>query len=388
MLLAALLAAPLAHAEAYALADAGITLDLPASWEMTRWSDWDFKGRTGDGGVAIEVWYTMFQAPVDKTFAEQWAGLYAEKLDDMRAVGVRREAMSIAEVHGRTTARTTMRFALEKGGPKGAMFVAAFPVDGKVMHIATFAVGPNVAKAEEAHKTLLVKLSVQKPPADLAALGGTVTTELGFTAILPDGWRRPLPSEEEEANKALTDVGLGPKDPSACLHAIHPRPTGVADLMLFCAEDWKTGILDELSFADRERLVRERFFGKAAEKIPVATKLERSDRLGFLLAPQINGHELRVAAMPYDRGTVVAWAVGEPGSGEVLTSAVRATAMSLSFSGPNGGASVHEAGEWIVHVLTYDPFHPAVLGAGALFCAVLGGFGWLVFRTPKAADAA
>ncbi len=388
MLLAALFAAPLAHAEAYALADAGITLDLPGGWEMTRWSDWDFKGRTGDGGVAIEVWSTAFQVPIEKEAAERWAGVYGEKLQEMRALGVIRESVAIEEVAGRPTARTTMRFSLDKGGPKGAMFVAAFPVDGKVMHVATLAVGPNVARAATALDTLLTRLSVQKPAAELLALGGTVETDLGFSATLPDGWRKPLPSEEPGAAEALADVGIGPKDPSACLRAIHPRPSGEADVVLFCSEPWKMGIVDDASFVDQELLLKQRFFGKAAEKVPAATRIERKDRLGFLLAPEINGHDLRIAAVPYDRGTVVAWAVGEPGTGEGLTSALRATTMSLSFSGPDGGASVHEAGEWIVHTLTYDPFHPAVLGAGLVFAAVLGGFGWLMFRKPKQADAA
>ncbi|MFN9737155.1 MAG: hypothetical protein ACK59R_01215, partial [Pseudomonadota bacterium] len=167
MLIAALLAAPLAHAEAYALAEAGITLDLPAGWQMTRWSDWDFKGKTGDGTVAIEAWYTSFQVPIDKEAAERWAGVYADKLDEMRAHGVTRADVDVGEMAGRPTARTTMRFALEKGGPKGAMFVAAFPVEGKVMHVATLAVGGNVAKAESALATLLQRLTVQKPAANL-----------------------------------------------------------------------------------------------------------------------------------------------------------------------------------------------------------------------------
>jgi hypothetical protein len=56
--------------------------------------------------------------------------------------------------------------------------------------------------------------------------------------------------------------------------------------------------------------------------------------------------------------------------------------MSLDFDGPEGGASVHEAGEWVVHTLTYQPWHPAVLASVALFLAVLGGFGYIVFRKP------
>ena len=383
MLLATLFAVPLSLAESYALTDAGVTLDLPGGWEMTRWSDWDFKGRTGDGGVAIEAWYTAFQVPIEKDAAEKWAGLYAEKLDEMRASNVTRADLKLDDVAGRRTARTKMTFSMEKGGPKGAMFAAAFPVEGKVMHVATFAVGPNVPKAQAALDTLLVRLSVQKPAAELLALGGKSPTELGFTATLPDGWRRPLPNEEEAALASLTAIGIGPKDPSACLRAIHPGPGGEADLMVFCSESWKMGIVDDTSFADQEVLLKQRFFGQLADKLPAADRIERADRLGFLLSPTINDHDLRIAAVPYDRGTVVAWAVGVPGHGDALGSALRATAAGLEFSGPEGGASVHETGEWIVHVLTYDPTHPAVLASGLFVVAMLGGIGWLVFRRPS-----
>ncbi|MES2644970.1 MAG: hypothetical protein V4850_36120 [Myxococcota bacterium] len=400
MLLPALLALPLvlqtalqmvlpeAHAEVYALNDAGVTLDMPAGWEMTRWSDWDWKGKTGDGGVAVEVWYTPFQIAITKDAAERWAGVYGDKLEDMRAVSVLRDTVSIAELRGRPTARTTMRFSFEKGGPKGVMEVAAFPVEGKVMHVAMLAAAQNAGRATSALDTVLERLTVQKPAAEILALGGPATTALGFSATLPGGWRRPLPIEEPDADKALAAIGIGPKDPSACLRAIRPSPAGEVDLILFCGESWKMGILDEDSFPAEETLLKQRFFGKAADKVPAAIPLERGDRLGILLAPEVSGKALRIAAMPYDRGTIVAWGVGEPDSAAELESAIRATTASFTFEGPDGGASIHEMGEWIVHTLTYQPFHPAVLGAGALFVGVLGGFGWLVFRKPKPADLA
>ena len=75
MLLAALLALSPAHADPQALPDVGVTLDIPAGWEMTRWSNWDWKGKTADGSVAVDVWATPFQVPVTKEAAEAWAGL-------------------------------------------------------------------------------------------------------------------------------------------------------------------------------------------------------------------------------------------------------------------------------------------------------------------------
>lgn len=378
-----LLTAALAHAESYALADAGITLDLPSGWEMTRWSDWDFKGKTGDGSVLIEAWYTTYQVPVTKEAAEAWAGLYSDKLKEMRAEGILRDTVSLEEVGGRSTARTTMRFSLDKGGPKGAMFVAAFAVEGKVMHVATLAAGANASRAATALDTLLNRLSVQKPPAEIVALAAPAESELGFRATLPDGWRRPLPSEEEEAVKSLGALPIAPKDTSKCLRIIHANFNGTADLVAFCQDSWKTGILDELSFADVELATRQHFFGKAGEKVPAGQKIERPDRLGVLIAPEIADNDLRIGVLPYDQGTVVAWGIGAPGSGEALTSAVRATLTGLEFSGPEGGAAVYEVGERISHLFTYDPFHPAILATALFGLAIFGGTAWLVFGRSK-----
>jgi hypothetical protein len=263
------------------------------------------------------------------------------------------------------------------------MFVAAFAVEGKVMHVATLAVGPNVARASAALDTLLNRLTVQKMPASLEALGGPIESELGFKLQPAPGWRAPLPVEDTEAITAVGDIGIGPADPTKCTRVFHPKAKGEADLLLFCEESWKLGILDASSFADQELLLRQRYFGKAADKIPAGEMLSLRDREAILLSPEINRHDLRIAAVPYDRGTLVVWGVGEPGSGEALTSAIRSTTMGLEFSGPEGGASVHEVGEWIVHTLTYNPFHPAVLGSGLLFLAVFGGFGWVLLRRPQ-----
>src|SRR5688572_14572538 len=101
-----------AAAQPYALNDAGITLDLPASWEMTRWSDWDFKGRTADG-VALEVWYTSFQQPVDDDAAKAFAAVYRAKLEDMRADDVAMEVARVTDIGGKRVARVDMRFEAE-----------------------------------------------------------------------------------------------------------------------------------------------------------------------------------------------------------------------------------------------------------------------------------
>lgn len=372
---------PLAFAESYALADAGVTLDLPGGWEMTRWSDWDFKGRTPDGGVALELWTTPWQTPPSEDAAKGFAALHRAKLDEMRAADVQMTRAAVENVGGRDVARVDLAFAFEKKGPKGVAYAASFPVEGKVVHLLTLAAAPNAAKAERALETVLQRLSVQKAPADLSNLGGELKTDLGFAATLPSGWRAPLPAERAEIATAIGSVG--PKDPAACGAAVKPLPAGGADLMLLCREEWALGIVSEASFRDEEKLLKERLFGKAAEKLAPADPIVTKDRTGFLLRPIVPDRDLRMAVLPYDRGTVVGWAAGPEGEAGYLEEALRATVTGLAYEGPDGGAPKHDAGAVVVHTLTYDPFHPGVLLCGGSAIAVMGGLLWIALRPKK-----
>lgn len=378
MLLALL---PLALAESYALADAGLTLDLPAGWEMTRWSDWDFKGRTGDGGVALEAWYTPWQLGATEDNAKAFAAIYRQKLDDMRADDVKMTSARVENIGGHSVARVDLTFAFESKGPKGVVFVAAFPLEGKVMHVMTLSAAQNATKAQRALETVVQRMSVQKAPADVAGLAGTLTTDLGFTATLPEGWRAPLPAEKAEVTNALGEVPVLKAD--TCGTAVRPLPSGTADVMLLCRQDWALGIVDELSFADEDALLKARLFGKAAEKLPPSEPIQAKDRVGFLLKPEINGRDLRMAVLPYDQGTLVGWAVGPTGDAAYLEEALRATTLGLAYAGPDNGVPKHEIGAVIVHTLTYDPFHPGVLLCVGASLAFLGGLGYLAFRPRK-----
>lgn len=368
----------LAYAESYALNDAGVTLDLPPGWDMTRWSDWDFKARAPDGGVALEVWTTPWQIAADEEAAKGFAALYRTKLDEMRGEDVTMRRAAAAPIGGRATARVDLTFAFEEKGPKGVAFAAAFPAEGKVVHAMTIAAAPNAAKAERALLQVLERLTVQKPPADVSSLGGELKSGQGFTATLPAGWRAPLPAERGEIAGAIGD--FAPPKIDACATAVRPLPAGGADLMLLCGEEWPLGIVDERSFADQEALLKQRLFGKAAEKVPPAEPIPAKDRTGFLLEPLVPARDLRMAVLPYDRGTVVGWAVGPEGQGSYLEEALRATVIGLSYEGPEGGRPKHDAGAVLVHTLTYDPFHPGVLCCAGAGLAFVGGLAVLIFR--------
>lgn len=372
---------PLALAETYALADAGVTLDLPGGWEMTRWSDWDFKGRSPDGGVALELWTTPWQVPPTMDAAKGFAALHRGKLDEMRAEDVQMKRASAENVGGRDVARVDLAFAFEKKGPKGVAYAASFPVEGKVVHVLTLAAAPNAAKAERALETVLQRLTVQKAPPDLDALAGALKTDLGFAATLPPGWRAPLPAERDGVADAVGSVG--PKDPAACATAVKPLPAGNADVMLLCREAWALGIVSEPSFRDEEKLLKDRLFGKAADKLAPADPIVTKDRTGFLLRPIVPDRDLRMAVVPYDRGTVVGWAAGPEGEAAYLEEALRATVTGLAYEGPDGGVPQHDVGATVVHTLTYDPFHPGVLLCGGAAIATMGGLLWIALRPKK-----
>jgi hypothetical protein len=373
MLLALALAA---HAETFALADAGVTFDLPPGWAMTRWSDWDFKGKSGDGAVQMEAWYTPFQLPATKPVAEGFFARYRTKLEDMRAQDVALDRAEVAQLGGRDVARADLKFTLDKG-VTGVAFAGAVPLDGRVLHVVTYAAGPNAAKAKRGLEQILEAMTVQKAPADLAPLAGALPTAHGFAATLPEGWRRVLPSEQDQIAGLVG--AIGPKDAAECAAAVRPAPDADPDLLLLCKEEWTFGPLDEASFADKSMLVRQAHFGKAADKVP-ADPIAAKDRTGVLLRPEIPDKDLRLGLVPYTGGAAVAWAFGARGHADALEATVRDTLTGLAYDGPDAGMARYDVGTMVFHTLTYNPFHPGVLACGGVSVLVLGGLAALIFR--------
>ncbi|MFZ5481046.1 MAG: hypothetical protein ACOZNI_30065 [Myxococcota bacterium] len=371
-----------AHAETFPLADAGVTFDLPAGWAMTRWSDWDFKAKSGDGAVQLEAWYTPFQHAPTKAAAEGFAAAYRAKLEEKRATEVALDRADVVAHGGRDVARADLKFALDKG-VRGVAYAGAIALDGRVFHVVTYAAAANAAKAKRGLDQVLDRLTVQKPPGDLASLAGALPTKLGFSATLPEGWRRPLPSEEAEIAGLVG--AFGPKDPAECAAAVRPAPGADTDLMLLCKEEWAFGPLDAASFADKAALVKQARFGKAADKVP-ADPIEAKDRVGVLLRPEINDKDLRLGIVPYDGGAAVGWAIGARGRADALEAALRPTLAGLAYEGADGGLARYDVGTMVFHTLTYDPLHPGVLCCAGASLVFVGGIAVVVFRPRRRAE--
>ncbi len=368
--------AALALAEPYALAEAGITFNLPANWEMTRWSDWDFTAKHS-AGLAMEQWYTGWQLPVDVAAGKSFAALYAERLEAQRAGNLATVAVTAEKAGNIDYIHTQVDFAFDNGtGPKGVAHFAAIAGEGKVLHLVIYAAAPNAGRAATQLAQIIERMSVQKPPADLSSLGGAQPSTLGFTVNLPTGWRVPLPAEKAEVT-TLTGT-TGATKPESCFTAARPDPAGTA-LMLLCGGTWTLGIVDADSFADKAPLVTAGLFGKAATKLAPPTPLVTPDRTGFLYRPEINDHDLRAAVVPYEKGAIYGWIVGPTGSGADLDSALTTTLSGLSYEGPNQGLAQFAFGEKLVHTLSYNPIPSALCCFGAL-APFLGGIAFLIFR--------
>ena len=51
----------MSHAEPYLMNDVGGTLITPRGWEMTRWSDWDFKAKGANSTIMYKLWLKPYQ---------------------------------------------------------------------------------------------------------------------------------------------------------------------------------------------------------------------------------------------------------------------------------------------------------------------------------------
>lgn len=368
------LAAALAHAEPYALADAGITMQLGANWHMSRWSDWDFDGKSADGSVFLQVWTTSFQASVTDENAKAWGAVYRQKLEDAEhATEIKLDEEHLENANGHPRARVTMSFQLGKGGGKGVEHVAAFATDGRIVHIATLAAGPNGARAAAMLEDVLQNTTVDKSPAEVPTTTATLTTAAWETP-LPPGWRVPLASEADDIATLATKTPE--KDPTKCAAAVRPYPGGEADLMLVCDSAWKLDILDEASFDDVSKLLVKNVFGKKASAVPPAEKVALPDRLGILVKP---GDALHFGVIPWDAGALVVWSAGRGPADDELDNSLKATLA--GFHALKGdGLPKPDFGAVLVHTLVYKPFSLPVLGSGLVCLGIFGALVRVIFR--------
>lgn len=354
----------------YDMNDVGVVIDLPG-WESLRWSDESFRGTNKAGPMAIEVWYTPWQLPVDKETAKDLGVVYRSRLESVEhANNARVEDMAVEEVGGRPTALSTLRFNFDRVGAKGILEGASFAGDGRMVHLIVYGPLEAAGKIRAARQQILESLKQNKPAAAL----DTNPLKAPFGAIsLPSGWRAPLPSENVEELSKTT----GEADPSKCVSIVRPHAVLKPDLLLLCPRDWHFGVLDKDSFPELEPQFRAKLYGKAAEKVEAGRLLTLADRSAVTYAPRMADYDLRVTLLPYENKVLQISALGVTGQAEELETAVNTTLSSVAWSGADGGKPAYTTGETLVHGVKYNPFHPLKLLCIAIG---LGGVGLLARR--------
>lgn len=341
-------AASAADVPEFLLADVGVRVDLPPSWKMTRWSDWDFQGQSADGSVLVFAWATPFQVPV--TEAGPWAPVYEAKIGELSGQDAKPGAASLTDVGSRTMAYVDVGFAFGDG-KRGTMYGATVEVDGKNFHFAAVSPDRFAAAGKRARQDLVARLAFVRPP-PVSTFGAEVAAK-GVTTRLPDDWRPTLDAEWTQLVPSLAKLGFE-GDMTDCWIAVRPRPAATPDAMVTCPRPLSLGVVDEHSAAAADEVVRKALFGPIPAGLPVAL----ADRTGLLYAPK---EGIAFGVVPCAEGVSVTWSLG---AGD-LGPAVRAAMERSTYAGPHPVTT----GETIAYWLTARTFSPQVL------CPALGCLG-------------
>lgn len=367
--LTALLAGPAAAGDdvpadgRYALPGSGFTLAAPG-WHMSRWSDWDFKGRSADGSVFATAWSSSFQLTIDETVARALSSEWKRGLEESEgATEVTVGEVRVENVAGQPRARATLSFT-SGSGIKGVCHAAAFSTEGLTAQIYTITAATMGDRGAAQLDRLLAGVEITRPP---APIGGTSTlTTPNGQVELPAGWRAPLTGEGAEVSALFGRTGAA--DAKACVPAIFARVGGEADLLLACPEASLPPVIDEYSFADESTLFAQRLFGAAAAKLRPAEAVARGEESAVLLHANDG---LWVGGLPVATGMQVVWASGDASRDAELGTAVRAVLTGFTVV-PEAEADRSFA-VMLMHRLTYNRTHPMVLVPGLLLAA-LGAF--------------
>lgn len=374
------IAPAVAEPASYPMSDVGATLILPSGWGQGTWSDWDFKAASPDGSVHFFLWMTPFQAEITPEAAAAWGELYREDLAKENFADIQVSKTSVETVAGRATARARLTFRLDGGkGAEGVFHAAAFQGAGHVIHVRAVASERNEKRAVAAIDDVLSQIHLDKEP--LPTGGAEVSTEAGFAATLPPGWRAPLAPELDAVLQITAKLGQEKLAPETCWVAIRPPPVGDPDVIFACSTYLYLGPVDEHSFEGVEAEVHDRFFGRVETPVPVAEKVQVGDRLGFYFRPPRETQPLRLAVAPYGQGDIIQmWGLGNHLDAAGLDEAMMSLLGTVTFTGPDGGKPMIGADRWISYYLKYRPFSPVVLGP---VVAVLALVGALAFRKKK-----
>ena len=357
--------------QTFPMNDAGITLVLPQSWEMTRWSDWDFTAK-GKDGVQLKVWTTPFQVDVTEDNAKAWAAMYADQMKKEGFSDISVTKAAVETVNGHPMARVELSMHSSSGGSQIAVYHgAAFTGAAQVIHLYTISIGRLADRAERDLADVLAQMTVQKGP--LALSGQEVSSTGGFSATLPQGWRPPL-AEELDAVKGVTAAaGEDTLPPERCWSAIRPPAVGDPDVIFACSGSLYLGPVDQYSFASVEPEVRERFFGRVTPPVSPAEAVTVGDRTGFYFRPSQDKEPLRLVVAPFGAGEIMmVWGLGKHVDGATLDADLQALLPTVKFTGPNDGKPQIGFDRWVSYYLTSRFFSPIVLGPLVGVLALLG----------------
>ena len=366
--------------EPYYMAEAGATVHLPPSWTMSRWSDWDFKAESNDRSMMMWMFYTPWQVEPTEESARAWSQLHMDRLKEQKAGDVKVTKAVVAPSEQGASARIEMVFRFNGDGPLGVYYGVVFPADGKDLHVATLSGARHDARTRAALDAMVKSLEVVKKSESMAKLSGNQVSNAGFSVELPKGWRRPVLSEVKDVAGLAEKTGHKEVDTEKCVQVIRPVSVGDPDYALFCPMIWYLDPVDAYSWTGLEDQVHRKLFGSSPTPIPTAEKLELPDQLGFYFAPVTGGSAVRMSVVPYDKGIVIGWGLGQKSRESELDNGFRGLIASTAFSGPDNGKQQIGFGQWLSYYLKYRKTSPVVV---APLLLVLAAFGLGVFKMAR-----
>ena len=300
------IATPTVEAKPFLMNDVGGTLHLPASFEMTRWSDWDFKAKGANGSIMYKLWLSPFQSPINAESGRAFADEYVRKLSNEGGGEGIIKTTEVKTLGGRDTIITEIHFKAKGGKGSGGVYIgAAFAGAGQIVHSRVISSARNVKAARKVLEEMLASFELKARPLEIET--GAVSTPAGFAAQLPDGWRLPLDPEMSNVLGITSKMWKSELPKDDCFVGIRPPAVGDPDVLFACGKFWDGSPVDESSFSTIEAEWREIFFGKAGAELPAGEPTQVGDRLGAFFRPRDGANPIRLLVAPFDGGLMALW---------------------------------------------------------------------------------
>jgi hypothetical protein len=367
------IAAPMSHAEPYLMNDVGGTLTTPRGWEMTRWSDWDFKAKGANGTIMYKLWLTPYQSVVNAETASSFADEYVRLLSKEGGGEGTVTQTEVKTIGGRDTAISTIVFKGKNGkGSEGVYIGAAFAGNGQMIHSRVIASKRNLKAARSALEETLETFKLSKGPAQVEA--GDVVSDAGFTATLPEGWRVPVEAEKSLVVGITSKMWKSDLGKDECWVGIQPPIVGDPSVVFACKKFWDGSPVDEHSFSAIEAEWRTLFFGKAGAELPPGEEIMVGDRTGALFRPRDGENPIRLMVAAFDGGVMAVWLRGRNSDTAAADILMNELAPTVRFTGPDGGQPLVRPDRVVGYYLSHRPGHPLVWGPALLLLVGLVGF--------------